>query len=182
MKIDWRRLARGVALQALYELDQSTHPEADVIHFHSGTPTIDARTLGNLVLRSHMGELPEQDEEAIADKTSFESLSLKEQKRAIKLVRGVLEHKQDLDNMIQRYSPDYPIDQMAIVDRNILRIALFEFYVSGEIPVTVAINEAVEVAKLFGGDTAPSFINGVLGSLAKERRAKIESTEKEADE
>jgi N utilization substance protein B len=84
------------------------------------------------------------------------------------LVFGVLQHKEHLDTLIQRYAPEWPIDQMAPIDRNILRLALFEFGVDGQTPVKVAINEAVELAKIFGSDSAPRFVNGVLGSLASE--------------
>jgi N utilization substance protein B len=84
------------------------------------------------------------------------------------LVKGVLEFKDHLDGMIQRYAPEWPIEQMAPIDRNVLRMALFEFNVDGQTPVKVAINEAVELAKLFGSDSAPRFVNGVLGSLAGE--------------
>ena len=82
------------------------------------------------------------------------------------LVTGVLKFKDYLDDMIQRYAPEWPIEQMAPIDRNVLRMALFEFSVDGQTPVKVAINEAVELAKLFGSDSAPRFVNGVLGSLA----------------
>ncbi len=82
-----------------------------------------------------------------------------------RLVQGVLEHKTDLDELIQTHAPEWPIDQMAIIDRNILRIAIFEFGFDGGTPVKVAINEAVELAKLFGSNSAPRFVNGVLGSL-----------------
>jgi N utilization substance protein B len=84
------------------------------------------------------------------------------------LVFGVLQYKEHLDDLIQRYAPEWPIEQMAPIDRNILRMALFEFSVDGQTPVKVAINEAVELAKLFGSDSAPRFVNGVLGSLAGE--------------
>ncbi len=82
------------------------------------------------------------------------------------LITGVVEHRVALDELIQRYAPEWPVDQMAVVDRNILRIAIYEFSVSGLTPTKVAINEAVELAKLFGSDSAPRFINGVLGALA----------------
>jgi len=84
------------------------------------------------------------------------------------LVFGVLQYKEHLDSLIQRYAPEWPIDQMSPIDRNILRMALFEFSVDGQTPVKVAINEAVELAKIFGSDSAPRFVNGVLGSLAGE--------------
>jgi len=82
------------------------------------------------------------------------------------LVYGVIEHIEEMDVLISRYAPEWPLDQMAVIDRNILRIAIFEFLVDGETPVKVAINEAVELAKTYGSDSAPRFINGVLGTLA----------------
>ncbi|HET6446769.1 MAG TPA: transcription antitermination factor NusB [candidate division Zixibacteria bacterium] len=85
---------------------------------------------------------------------------------AHKLMAGILEHQSGMDLVIARYAPEWPLDQMAIIDRNILRIAIFEFLVDDETPVKVAINEAVELAKLYGSDSAPRFINGVLGTLA----------------
>ncbi|MFN2153261.1 MAG: transcription antitermination factor NusB [Anaerolineales bacterium] len=83
-----------------------------------------------------------------------------------KIVRGVWPMKDDLDAFIAEHAPEWPLDQVAIIDRNILRIALWEFAVTGETPIKVAINEAVELAKTFGSDSSPRFINGVLGSLA----------------
>ena len=85
------------------------------------------------------------------------------------VVRGVLGHRQELDEMISTYAPEWPIDQMAIIDRNILRIALFEFLIDGGTPPKVAINEAVELAKRFGSDSSQRFVNGVLGTLLNEK-------------
>lgn len=85
---------------------------------------------------------------------------------ASQLVTGVIAHLSDIDKLIAHYAPEWPLDQMAVIDRNILRIAIFEFLILGETPVKVAINEAVELAKLYASDSAPRFINGVLGSLA----------------
>ena len=83
------------------------------------------------------------------------------------LVHGVLDHQQVLDTFIHRHAPEWPLEQMAYVDRNILRMAIYEFAVDGQTPVKVAINEAVELAKIFGSDSAPRFINGVLGTLVE---------------
>jgi N utilization substance protein B len=85
---------------------------------------------------------------------------------ARQLVFGVLKDRTRLDRWIARFAPEWPVNQIAIVERNILRIALWEFTVGGISPVKVAINEAVELAKLYGSDSAPRFVNGVLGSLA----------------
>jgi len=82
------------------------------------------------------------------------------------IVLGVWPMCKQLDEFIAAHAPEWPLDQVAIIDRNILRIALWEFAVSGETPIKVAINEAVELAKTYGSDSSPRFVNGVLGSLA----------------
>jgi N utilization substance protein B len=82
------------------------------------------------------------------------------------IANGVWPMKNVLDTFIAEHAPEWPLNQVAIVDRNILRIALWEFAVMGETPIKVAINEAVELAKMYGSDSSPRFINGVLGSLA----------------
>jgi N utilization substance protein B len=79
---------------------------------------------------------------------------------------GVWPIVEELDAFIAEHAQEWPLDQIATIDRNILRIALWEFAVSENIPIKVAINEAVELAKVFGSDSSPRFINGVLGSLA----------------
>ncbi len=85
---------------------------------------------------------------------------------AATLVQGVIRYMDGMDVLIARYAPEWPLEQMAVIDRNILRIAIFEFLASNETPVKVAINEAVELAKTYGSDSAPRFVNGVLGTLA----------------
>ncbi len=82
------------------------------------------------------------------------------------LVKGVVIHLPKLDEVLQKYAPDWPIDQVAVIDRNILRIALFELGVETRTPVSVAIDEAVVLAKLFGAENTPRFVNGVLGTVA----------------
>jgi transcription antitermination protein NusB len=83
------------------------------------------------------------------------------------IVFGVLPLRGELDEVIARFAPEWPFDQIAAIDRNILRISVWEFAISGNTPVKVAINEAVELAKQFGSDSTPRFINGVLGSLVE---------------
>lgn len=83
------------------------------------------------------------------------------------IVLGVFPIIEKLDHVISNYAPDWPLDQVASIDRNIIRIALWEFAVGKITPVKVAINEAVELAKLYGSDSTPRFINGVLGSLVE---------------
>ena len=81
------------------------------------------------------------------------------------LVQGVSEHQEELDALVGRYAPEWPVDQIAIIDRNILRMAIYEILMRDDTPVKVAINEAVELAKEFGSDSSGRFVNGVLGSL-----------------
>ncbi len=88
-----------------------------------------------------------------------------------RLVSGVLKYQPVLDVFIHRHAPEWPLEQMAYIDRNILRMAVFEFAVDGRTPVKVAINEAVELAKAFGSDSAPRFVNGVLGALVEHKEA-----------
>jgi N utilization substance protein B len=91
-------------------------------------------------------------------------------KRAVRylrlLVPGVMEHRERLDIIIRQYAPEWPLEQVAIVDRNILRMAIYELGVQVSTPVGVVIAEAVELAGLFGAEGTPRFVNGVLGALA----------------
>ncbi len=93
------------------------------------------------------------------------------------LVQGVINNQTVLDVFIHRHAPEWPLNQMAYIDRNILRIAIFEFAVDGQTPVKVAINEAVELAKTFGSDSAPRFINGVLGTLVEHKHTILEAVQ-----
>jgi transcription antitermination protein NusB len=86
---------------------------------------------------------------------------------ARQIIFGVLPLTSTLDQFISKYAPEWPLDQIAAIDRNILRMALWEFAVYHNTPIKVAINEAVELAKQYGSDSAPRFINGVLGALAE---------------
>ena len=83
---------------------------------------------------------------------------------AQELLRGVSQSRLGLDNVITRYAPAWPVSQLSVIDRNILRIALFELIYTPGTPRKTAINEAVELAKIFGSDSSARFINGVLGS------------------
>ncbi len=82
------------------------------------------------------------------------------------IITGVLSLEQSLDSFIAQHAPEWPLDQVAVIDRNILRIALWEFANQEGTPIKVAINEAIELAKMYGSDSTPRFVNGVLGSLA----------------
>ena len=134
-----RRRLRALALQALYEIDCTTHLAADV----------EARYVDENAL--------EPDAEAF-----FRYL-----------VGGVVAGKTALDDLIHAYAPEWPVNQLAVVDRNILRIAIHELVSGNETPIKVAINEAVELAKIYASDNAPRFINGVLGTIAVNLEAQI---------
>jgi len=82
------------------------------------------------------------------------------------LVSGVIENRVKIDLNIQNFAPAWPVEQIPVVDRNILRLAIFEILLDNKVPVKVAINEAVELAKTFGGDNSSRFVNGVLGSVS----------------
>lgn len=89
------------------------------------------------------------------------------------LLMGVQTYRTYLDSVMGELAPEWPIDQIAAVDRNILRIAVYELLFELDIPPKVAINEAVELAKMFGSESSPRFVNGVLGSLVSKDRVKL---------
>ena len=94
-----------------------------------------------------------------------------------KLVNGVNDNKKLLDDTIGRYATAFPVDQLAAMDRNILRLAIFEILIDKSVPAKVVINEAVELAKEFGADTTPKFVNGVLGSVIAGPNKKAQKTD-----
>lgn len=85
-----------------------------------------------------------------------------------RLINGLVKHLSEIDEIIQRLAPEWPVDQITGIDRNVLRIGVYELKFGKEIPPKVAINEAIELAKAFGSDSSSKFVNGVLGSLYKE--------------
>lgn len=85
------------------------------------------------------------------------------------IVTGVIRNKDSIDRAIQPFAPEFPVKHLAVVDRNILRIAIFEYALAQVVPMGVAIDEAVSLAKTFGADSSPRFVNGVLGNLMENR-------------
>ena len=83
------------------------------------------------------------------------------------LVKGVADNKKEIDQLITEFAPEWPLDQITMVDRNVLRIGIYELRYDKDIPEKVAINEAIELAKTFGGESSGKFVNGVLGSIYK---------------
>jgi len=122
--------------------------------------SIALQALYEIDVTGHPAELVWQ--ERIAE----ENLDAKSAEFAHQIVIGVTPLFEILDQFLSDHAPEWPMDQVAIIDRNILRMALWEFAVYGKTPVKVAINEAVELAKMYGSDSSSRFVNGVLGSLA----------------
>ena len=138
-----RHLGRIVALHTLYELD-----------FRMGLQEKQLDIDG--ILRRNI----DRYSEVLDDKLFIEEL-----------VKGVLEKVSELDATLQPVAPEWPIDQIARIDRSVLRIGLYELTYSKNVPPKVIINEAVELAKSFGSDSSSKFINGVLGTLLKQQTA-----------
>jgi transcription antitermination protein NusB len=179
-----RRRARRIVLEALYEIDLAHHPPHEVLARRlqertsenaapdsappdSATP--DSAPPDNATLDSATPDSATPDS-ATPDSATLDSAVLDRAtiEFAYRLLNGILANQEQMDRLIKRYAPEWPLDQMAVIDRNVLRIAIFEFLIDTETPVKVAINEAVELAKLYGSDSAPRFINGVLGTLAEQ--------------
>lgn len=87
------------------------------------------------------------------------------------IVKGVVLHQAEIDAAIRKFAPDWPLEKITTVDRNVLRIASFELMYNFEIPSKVAINEAIELAKTFGGESSGKFVNGVLGAIYRDQVA-----------
>ena len=85
---------------------------------------------------------------------------------ARELVQGVLANRDRIDEVIRKTAPSWPLEQVAAIDRNILRLAIYEILIDNKVPMRAAINEAVDLAKEFGGERSPKFVNGVLGSVS----------------
>lgn len=134
-----RHLCRIIALQSLYEYDFRTSLD--------------------------MPELKTDIEEILARNLAVYADSLEEDDFVTDLVRGTLKNQDKLDAMIVPAAPEWPIDQIAKIDKEILRLAAYELMIKRDVPPKVAINEAVELAKSFGGDNSSKFINGVLGTI-----------------
>ncbi len=94
------------------------------------------------------------------------SVSKESETYARELIQGVLENRERIDDVIRKTAPAWPLEQVAAIDRNILRLAIYEILVDNRVPMRAAINEAVELAKQFGGETSPKFVNGVLASVS----------------
>ena len=97
------------------------------------------------------------------------------------IIEGVTEHLKEIDAYITKYATEWPLDQITIVDRNILRIGVYELVYNEDIPAKVAINEAIEVAKAYGSESSGKFVNGVLGAIYKDIQAKEGKNEEKSE-
>ncbi len=104
---------------------------------------------------------------------------LDEKDFAERIVAGIIENKDHIDELITKFAPDWPLPKITTVDRNVLRIGTFELTYTHEVPSKVAINEAIELAKTFGGESSGKFVNGVLGAVYRDQVA--QGVEKESD-
>ncbi len=134
-----RHLARSIVMQSLYEWDFRKNNQDEL----------------KKILERNIKELGPGIEDA---------------KFIYDLVKGIMKHKSKIDKIIEKAAPEWPIEQITIVDRNVLRIGLYELLFGDrkEVPPKVAINEAIELAKTYGGESSGKFINGVLGTIYRE--------------
>lgn len=139
-----RHLARSIIVQSLYQWDFRGRPDAAV-------PAI---------IEQNMAEFGAGAEDSLPFITTT--------------VDGVLEKKDEIDAAIAAYAPNWPIAQMSLIDRNILRLGVYELNYSTEVPPKVAINEAIELAKTYGGPSSGKFVNGILGSMYNDLTKKKE--------
>ncbi|OGH64658.1 MAG: transcription antitermination factor NusB [Candidatus Magasanikbacteria bacterium RIFCSPHIGHO2_01_FULL_41_23] len=130
-----RHLARSVIMQSLYQWDFKDKPTAAI-------PAI----IEQVMLEFGAG---------IEDTKDY----------IVKTISGILDNVEKIDDIIKQYAPNWPISEMSIVDRNILRLGVFELKLNDHIPPKVAINEAIELAKSYGGPSSGKFINGILGGM-----------------
>jgi N utilization substance protein B len=105
-------------------------------------------------------------ESVIKGQLEGKELSEENVRFARELVNGVRDNKDKIDGYIMKFAPTWPIAQLSIIDRNILRLAIYEILIDNKTPVKVAIDEAVELSKMFGSDRSSKFVNGVLGSVS----------------
>ncbi len=148
-----RHQGRVLAMQTLFEIDNSEHDLDEVIgriHFDDASLPESAR------------ESSDSDEQAVDDVPTDVA------RHAEALTRGTVAHLESIDPILAKAAPAFPITQIAAVDRSVLRLAIYELYYQPDVPVGVAINEAVEIAKRFGGPNSSKFVNGVLGTISKQ--------------
>lgn len=143
-----RHLARSIVMQVLYQWDFKGQPTA---------------------------ALPAIIEQVVAE---FGTGVEKESEYIVQTVSAIIEHMADIDATIIKFAPNWPMEQISIVDRNVLRIGIYELLHNDAIPAKVAINEAIEIAKSYGGPSSGKFVNGILGAIYKELTQETEEQKK----
>lgn len=144
-----RHLQRSIAMQSLFEWDFNGGNNEDVL--------------------------------SIVDKNIKElAIGIEETDLVLNLVEGVLNNQNDIDELIEQCAPEWPLSQITVVDRNILRIGIYELLYGNyeNVPPKVAINEAIELAKTFGGPNSAKFVNGVLGTIYREMGEPLKDDDK----
>ena len=142
-----RRRARCLTLQTLYEYDLADHDPQTIFQHH---------------LDGHWRDEEGKEEDELKTPLSENSALF-----AQELLSNIIAYQAQIDPLVVRFAPEWPLEQIAIIDRNILRLAIYEIIFDGSTPIKVVINEAVELAKRYGSDSAPRFVNGVLGTLTE---------------
>ncbi|MBU3924726.1 transcription antitermination factor NusB [Patescibacteria group bacterium] len=146
-----RHLSRSIVLQTLYEWDFLSN-------------FVNSKDRGEEIKKQeHFVKLLDRNIKELAagvDDASF----------IIELAKGIKDRKEEIDKIIEVATPDWPINQITIVDRNVLRLGIYELYFgdTAQVPPKVAINEAIELAKTFGGESSGKFVNGVLGTIFRD--------------
>lgn len=146
-----RHLSRTIAMQSLYQWDFLGMPED--------------KKISEIIEFNRQEFAPKFDDERFVED----------------LVDGVIKHQAEIDEIITNFAPDWPIDTITFIDRSVLRIGIYELKFSDAIPAKVAINEAIELAKGFGGQSSGKFVNGVLGAIYKDMvsRGEVKDIDKE---
>lgn len=127
----------------------------------------------------------ERDAQTIVDRNLEEfAPKLDEKDFARAIVKGFLANREEIDGSIRTFAPDWPLEKITTVDRNVLRIGTFELLFNFDIPSKVAINEAIELAKTFGGESSGKFVNGVLGAVFRDQlsRGIVKDSDKPKEE
>lgn len=148
-----RHQGRVLAMQTLFEIDNSGHDIEEVI----GRIRFDDSSLPESAM-----DTPDVDEQAVDEVPADVA------KHAESLTRGTYSNLASIDPILAKAAPAFPIAQIAAVDRSVLRLAIYELHFLPDVPIGVAINEAVEIAKRFGGPNSSKFVNGVLGTIGKQ--------------
>ena len=144
---------RVLAIQSLYEMDSVQRSMDDIIER----------------IRYQDAELPASVADAVdEDESGVDDVPRPVADHAIRLVEGVVSRLEEIDPIIEAAAPQFPVGQLAIIDRNVLRLAIYELNYVPDVPYRVVINEAVEIAKRFGGPNSGKFVNGVLGTISRQ--------------